>query len=68
VTVFFENKEINPFMASGRARHLYRRLQRDISTTAAGLLGGAWIQAGTSNGRPILTRPVPPGTPRWGRD
>jgi gluconate 2-dehydrogenase alpha chain len=33
-----------------------------------GFFGGAWISAGTTNGRPILTRPVPPGTPRWGRD
>ena len=28
----------------------------------------AIIAAGTTNGRPILTRPVPPGTPRWGRE
>ena len=33
-----------------------------------GFFGGAWIQAGPTNGRPILTRPVPPGTPRWGRE
>ena len=33
-----------------------------------GFFGGAWISAGTTNGRPILTRPVPPGTPRWGRE
>ena len=33
-----------------------------------GFFGGAWISAGTSNGRPIQVRPVPPGTPRWGRD
>jgi gluconate 2-dehydrogenase alpha chain len=33
-----------------------------------GFFGGAWIQAGPTNGRPIATRPVPPGTPRWGRE
>ena len=29
-------------------------------------VGGATIGAGSSNGRPIQGRPVPPGTPRWG--
>jgi gluconate 2-dehydrogenase alpha chain len=32
-----------------------------------GFFGGAYIQASVTNGRPITARPVPPGTPRWGR-
>ena len=29
-------------------------------------VGGAFDQLGQSNGRPISSRPTPPGTPRWG--
>jgi gluconate 2-dehydrogenase alpha chain len=35
--------------------------------TGLGFFGGAYIQASVTNGRPIATRPVPPGTPRWGK-
>ena len=67
VTVFFEDKEINPFMASGAHGVLIDDFNGDnFDHAGLGFLGGAWIQAGPSNGRPILTRPVPPGTPRWG--
>ena len=69
VTVFFEDKEINPFMASGAHGTYIDDLNGDnFDHGGLGFFGGAWIQGGTSNGRPILTRPVPPGTPRWGRD
>jgi gluconate 2-dehydrogenase alpha chain len=68
VTVFFEDKEINPFMASGAHGIYIDDLNGDnFEHGGLGFFGGAWIQGGTSNGRPILTRPVPPGTPRWGR-
>jgi len=33
-----------------------------------GALGGATINVGQSNGRPIGYRPVPAGTPRWGAE
>jgi gluconate 2-dehydrogenase alpha chain len=69
VTVFFESKEINPFMASGAHGTNIDDFNGDnFDHAGLGFFGGAWISAGTSNGRPILTRPVPPGTPRWGRD
>jgi gluconate 2-dehydrogenase alpha chain len=68
-TVFFESKEINPFMASGAHGTNIDDFNGDnFDHGGLGFFGGAWISAGTSNGRPILTRPVPPGTPRWGRD
>jgi gluconate 2-dehydrogenase alpha chain len=67
VTVFLEDKEINPFMASGAHGVLIDDFNGDnFDHAGLGFFGGAWIQAGPSNGRPILTRPVPPGTPRWG--
>jgi gluconate 2-dehydrogenase alpha chain len=69
VTVFFENKEINPFMATGAHGIYIDDFNGDnFDHGGLGFFGGAWISGGTSNGRPILTRPVPPGTPRWGRD
>jgi gluconate 2-dehydrogenase alpha chain len=69
VTVFLEDKEINPFMASGAHGVLIDDFNGDnFDHAGLGFYGGAWIQAGPSNGRPILTRPVPPGTPRWGGD
>jgi gluconate 2-dehydrogenase alpha chain len=37
------------------------------STTRASAHGGAYITANITNGRPIDTRPLPPGTPRWER-
>jgi gluconate 2-dehydrogenase alpha chain len=69
VTVFFDDKEINPFMAAGAHGVLIDDFNGDnFDHGGLGFFGGAWIQAGPTNGRPILTRPVPPGTPRWGRD
>jgi gluconate 2-dehydrogenase alpha chain len=107
VTVFFADKEINPFTAAGASfgtniddfngdnfdhgglgfcgvviveiiGHADQRPSQRIAVGrveieivfVVGVIaaGGAWISAGTSNGRPIQTRPVPPGTPRWGRD
>ncbi|MBV8537886.1 MAG: GMC family oxidoreductase [Alphaproteobacteria bacterium] len=68
VPVFFEDKVINPFMATGSHGMLIDDFNGDnFDHGGLGFFGGAWIQGGTTNGRPILTRPVPPGTPRWGR-
>jgi gluconate 2-dehydrogenase alpha chain len=69
VTVFFQDKEINPFMAAGAHGVLIDDFNGDnFDHGGLGFFGGAWIQAGPTNGRPIATRPVPPGTPRWGSD
>jgi gluconate 2-dehydrogenase alpha chain len=69
VQVFFEDKEVNPFMAAGASHgmNIDDFNGDNFDHGGLGFFGGAWIQGGTSNGRPILTRPVPPGTPRWGR-
>src|SRR5882757_7800256 len=70
ITMFFEDKEVNPFMAAGASHGMNIDDFNGDNFDHAGLgfFGGAWISCGGSNGRPILTRPVPPGTPRWGRD
>src|SRR5579862_6369928 len=68
VQVFVEDKEINPFMATGAGGVNIDDFNGDnFDHAGLGFFGGAWIQCSPSNGRPILTRPVPPGTPRWGR-
>jgi gluconate 2-dehydrogenase alpha chain len=69
VTVFFEDRFINPFMAAGAYGMNIDDFNGDnFDHGGLGFFGGAWISAAMSNGRPILTRPVPPGTPRWGRE
>jgi gluconate 2-dehydrogenase alpha chain len=69
VTVFFEKAEINPFMAAGSHGTVIDDFNGDnFDHSGLGFFGGAYIQAAVTNGRPISTRPVPPGTPRWGRE
>jgi gluconate 2-dehydrogenase alpha chain len=69
VQVFFEKAEINPFMAAGSHGTVIDDFNGDnFDHSGLGFFGGAYIQAAVTNGRPIATRPVPPGTPRWGRE
>jgi gluconate 2-dehydrogenase alpha chain len=69
IQVFVEDKIFNPFMASGAFGMNIDDFNGDnFDHGGLGFFGGAWISAGTTNGRPIGFRPVPPGTPRWGRD
>jgi gluconate 2-dehydrogenase alpha chain len=69
VQVFFEDKVINPFMAAGAHGTVIDDFNGDnFDHAGLGFFGGAYVQASVTNGRPIGTRPVPPGTPRWGRD
>jgi gluconate 2-dehydrogenase alpha chain len=69
VQVFIEDKIINPFMATGTYGMNIDDFNGDnFDHGGLGFFGGAWINAGMTNGRPIGFRPVPPGTPRWGRE
>ena len=70
VTLFFEDKIFNPFMATGAFGTVLDDFHANeaFDRTAAGAIGGATVIVGQSNGRPIGYRPVPPGTPRWGSD
>ncbi|MSP94521.1 MAG: GMC family oxidoreductase [Alphaproteobacteria bacterium] len=68
VTVFFEDAETNPFMAAGAFGTIMDDFNGDnFDHSGLGFIGGGHISAGLSNGRPIETRAVPPGTPRWGK-
>ncbi len=67
VNVFFKNRIMNPFMASGSTAMIIDEFNNDnFDHKGLGFLGGAYISAGIYHGRPIGARALPPGTPRWG--
>ncbi len=70
VTLFFENKSFNPFIATGGWGTSIDDFHTNwnFDRTAHGGVGGAYITCGGSNGRPIAYRPLPPGTPQWGSE
>jgi gluconate 2-dehydrogenase alpha chain len=65
---FDEDVIINPFMASGASGTLINDFAGDnFDHSGLGFIGGAFIGAVNTNGRPIQYHPVPPGTPNWGK-
>ena len=65
---FDEDIIINPFMASGASGTLINDFAGDnFDHSGLGFIGGAFIGAVNTNGRPIQYHPVPPGTPNWGK-
>jgi gluconate 2-dehydrogenase alpha chain len=68
VTLFFEDKIFNPFMATGASGTVLDDFHANPAFDRGPVkaIGGATIAVGQSNGRPIGYRPVPAGTPRWG--
>ena len=65
--VFLKDKWINPFLASGSSQTVVDEFNEDnFDHSGLGFFGGGYIYANVSNGRPITTRPLPPGTPLWG--
>jgi gluconate 2-dehydrogenase alpha chain len=69
VASFFDDDIIiNPFMASGASGTLINDFAGDnFDHRGLGFIGGAFIGAVNTNGRPIQYHPVPPGTPHWGK-
>jgi gluconate 2-dehydrogenase alpha chain len=70
VNVFYgEDININPFMGAGALGTVIDDFNGDnFDHTGLGFVGGAYVGAITSGGRPIEYHPVPSGTPRWGLD
>jgi len=67
--LFLENEELNPFMGAGALGMVIDDFNGDnFDHKDLGFVGGGYITLNTLGGRPILTRPVPPGTPSWGRE
>ena len=68
--VFFDDDvTINPFMASGASGTVINDFAADnFDHSGLGFIGGAYVGAVNSHGRPIQFHPVPPGTAAWGKD
>jgi gluconate 2-dehydrogenase alpha chain len=67
VEMFFDDKIFNPFVSSGALGQVVDDFNGDtFDHSKLGFVGGAGINTGPTNGRPIQTRPTPAGTPRWG--
>ena len=63
----FVEDEINPFIGTGATPAAMDDFQGDnFDHAGLGFLGGGFLAATVSGGRPIQVRAVPPGTPRWG--
>ena len=68
VSVFYDQDVvINPFMASGSSGTVIDDFSGDnFDHASLGFIGGAYIGAVMTGGRPIEFHPTPPGTPSWG--
>ena len=69
VNGFFDNKKFNfnPFIASGSIGMCIDEFNGDnFNHGSHGFVGGGYMGQVQTNGRPIQTTPVPPGTPKWG--
>ncbi len=67
--VFYEDdRRLNPFMGAGALGVVIDDFNGDnFDHAGLGFIGGSYIAAYTTGGRPIHFHPVPKGTPRWGR-
>ena len=62
-----ESININPFMASGANGTMIDDFGGDnFDHAELGFIGGQYVGAIMTNGRPIEFHPTPPGTPGWG--
>jgi gluconate 2-dehydrogenase alpha chain len=67
VNVFFKGRWINPFLAAGASQTVIDEWNNDnFDHSGLGFHGGGYIYSNTTNGRPISSRLLPPGTARWG--
>jgi len=67
IPLFFRDRWLNPFLAAGATGTIIDDFNDDnFDHGALGFFGGSYIGLNVSSGRPIGTRKLPPGTPRWG--
>jgi gluconate 2-dehydrogenase alpha chain len=69
-TVFFSAKvRLNQLMGAGALGSVIDDFNGDnFDHGPLGFVGGGYIACNVTGARPILHHPVPPGTPRWGRE
>jgi gluconate 2-dehydrogenase alpha chain len=68
--LFFEGRNFNPFIAAGGSSDLVDDFNANwnFDRGPVGALGGYNISAGFNTALPIGYRPVPSGTPAWGKE
>jgi len=67
IPLFFRDRWLNPFLGAGASVTVMDEFNDDnFDHAGLGFHGGGFVAAGTSSGRPIMSRRLPPGTPRWG--
>lgn len=67
ISIFMRDRWINPFLGAGCTGTIIDEFNDDnFDHTGLGFLGGGYIGVNVASGRPINTRRLPPGTPRWG--
>jgi gluconate 2-dehydrogenase alpha chain len=67
VSLILKDKILNPFIATGANGMMIDDYNGDnFDHSGLGFVGGGYMGAGQTNGRPIATRPIPAGTPLWG--
>jgi gluconate 2-dehydrogenase alpha chain len=67
VDAYFDDQNFNPFIASGAIGMCVDEFNGDnFDHSHLGFVGGGYIGAVQTNGRPILGTRVPKGTPKWG--
>ncbi|MCL1073425.1 GMC family oxidoreductase [Shewanella dokdonensis] len=68
-TLFFKDKQFNPFIGAGsNATTVDDFAINQIDFAKEGFIGGSYLLAAQTNGQPIHSLPLPPGTPTWGAD
>ena len=67
VTVFFDDKILNPFIGAGAHGMVVDEYNGDnFDHSGLGFIGGGFIANIQTGARPIETHPTPEGTPKWG--
>src|SRR5262245_19587167 len=68
-TLFFEGRHFNPFMNAGGSNATIDdfNINWDFDRSKLGWVGGYTVSGGFNTVLPIAYRPVPRGTPQWGK-
>jgi gluconate 2-dehydrogenase alpha chain len=69
VTLFFDDKNFNPFIGGGAVGMGIDEFNNDnFDHSGLGFFGGGSIRVTPIGAAPIAYRPTPPGTPTWGAE
>jgi len=69
VSLFFDDKEFNPFIGGGMVGTSIDDLSGDnFDHSDLGFVGGAYVAVQSNGATPIRAKLLPPGTPRWGSE